>query len=195
MKIYKLIPAIMGDIGAIEKTRSNTQQNYKFRGIDDVYSALQPLLVKYGVFYIPKVLARESIERQSKSGTALIYTTVTMSFTFVTDDQSFIEVVTVGEAMDSGDKSSNKAMSMALKTAAIQLFCIPTQEDMDTENHSPEVLPRGPMPSTPPKSIDHPTVCARCNTAMKRTQKNDAWYCPNYQDKSRGEHSYTKDHP
>lgn len=196
MKIYKLIPIIMGEIGAIEKTRTNDQQRYKFRGIDDIYSALQGPLVKNGVFYIPKVLKREFIERASKSGGTLLYTTVTMSFTFMADDGSNIEVITVGEAMDSGDKSSNKAMSAALKYAVIQLFCIPTHEDNDTENHSPEVTP--PKPFTPNElapvsDSSYPPRCTRCRAPMKRAEKNNGWFCPNWKDKTQGEHSYLKD--
>jgi hypothetical protein len=39
----------------------------------------------------------------------------------------------IGEAMDSGDKSSNKAMSAAYKYAAFQAFCIPTEGDNDAD--------------------------------------------------------------
>jgi len=40
--------------------------------------------------------------------------------------------------MDSGDKATNKAMSIAYKYAAFQAFCIPTEEtaiDADAEVH------------------------------------------------------------
>ena len=35
--------------------------------------------------------------------------------------------------MDSGDKASNKAMSSAFKYAFIETFCVPTEEDKDTD--------------------------------------------------------------
>ena len=41
--------------------------------------------------------------------------------------------------MDSGDKSSNKAMSAAQKYAFLQVFCIPTEEPKDTENDTHDV--------------------------------------------------------
>jgi hypothetical protein len=44
--------------------------------------------------------------------------------------------------MDSGDKASNKAMSVAYKYAFMQIFCIPTEEEKDTEYKSPEVKPK-----------------------------------------------------
>ena len=41
--------------------------------------------------------------------------------------------------MDSGDKATNKAMSIAYKYACFQVFCIPTEEmkDPDAETHEP----------------------------------------------------------
>lgn len=53
-------------------------------------------------------------------------------------DGSIHTVTTYGEAMDSGDKATNKAMSIAYKYAAFQAFCIPTEEtaiDADAETH------------------------------------------------------------
>lgn len=136
--IFQKIPEIMSEIGFISKDRKNTQQGYQFRGIDDVYLALQGPLAKAGVFFSTKVIDQKREEKPSKSGGILIYTILTVKFTFYAQDGSNFSSTTVGEAMDSGDKSSNKAMSTALKYAMLQLFCIPTEGDNDTENHSPE---------------------------------------------------------
>jgi hypothetical protein len=153
-KIFELIPKIMSEVGAIEKTRTNTQgSGYKFRGIDDVYAALQPLLYKHGVFFVPSVLKTVREERQSKAGGNLIYTVLEVKYTFFADDGSTFESVVTGEAMDSGDKSSNKAMSAALKYVLLQVFCIPTEEEKDTEYHTPEVLPKSDAKAdSPPPS-------------------------------------------
>lgn len=141
MKIYAQIPKIMAEVGAIGKDRKNAQQNYSFRGIDDLYLALHGVLHRNGVFFAPTVLKYSREERESKNGGALIYTVLEVKYTFYADDGSHFEVVTVGEAMDSGDKSANKAMSVALKYALLQVFCIPTEEEKDTESQSHEVKP------------------------------------------------------
>lgn len=148
-QIYELIPKIMTDVGAIGKDRQNQQQGYKFRGIDDVYNAMQAPLAKHGVFYVPKVLKRDREERPTKNGGVLFYTMLEVQFTFYAPDGSSIEAVMVGEAMDSGDKSSNKAMSAALKYALLEVFCIPTEEDNDTENQSPQPAARQQAKPTP----------------------------------------------
>lgn len=146
-KIYELIPKIAEEIGAIGKDKKNAQQGYNFRGIDDVYNAANPAMIKHGVFTTTKVSDVRREERQSTQGKALIYTTLLLETTFWAQDGSSVTTVTGGEAMDSGDKSMNKAMSAALKYAFFQTFTIPTQEMVDSENETHQVAPRQQMTS------------------------------------------------
>lgn len=142
MKIYQAINAVQADLAkvGIAKDRRNTQQGYKFRGIDDVYQSLSPLLAKHGLCILPRVIERKVTERQTQKGGVLFYTVVHMEFDFVAaEDGSKHTVSTVGEAMDSGDKSSNKAMSAAYKYAAFQAFAIPTEGDNDNDATTHEV--------------------------------------------------------
>lgn len=140
--IYQAINSIMQDVDAIGKNKKNAQQGYSFRGIDDMYNALQPLFKKHNVFIASNVLESKREERQTAKGGTLIYTIAKCQFKFFTVDGSFIESVLEGEAMDSGDKSTNKAMSTALKYALMQMFLIPTEEKLDTEFETHEVLPK-----------------------------------------------------
>ena len=131
--IHEQIPKVMASIGAIGKDRKNPQQGYQFRGIDDLYNACNSALSEHGVFAVPTVENISREERTTKSGGALIYTILTMRYTFYASDGSYFEATTIGEAMDSGDKSCNKAMSAAQKYAFLQVFSIPTEEPKDTE--------------------------------------------------------------
>lgn len=142
-EIFKKIPEVMADIGAIGKSRNNPQQGYKFRGIDEVYNAVNAALSKHGIFCAPTVLSMSREERQSQKGATLLYTILNIKYTFYASDGSFFECVTVGEAMDSGDKSCNKAMSAAQKYAFFQVFSIPTEEHKDTELETHEVKKAG----------------------------------------------------
>ena len=142
MKVYEKIAAVTADLSriGIAKDSKNAQQGYQFRGIDQVYGALSPLLSKHGLCILPRVKDRQVLERQTKSGGALFYTTLIVEFDFVAaEDGSKHTVITVGEAMDSGDKSSNKAMSAAYKYAAFQTFCIPTEADNDADATTHEI--------------------------------------------------------
>jgi hypothetical protein len=152
--IYTLINKVMSEVGGVEKNQKNTVQGYSFRGIDDLYAALQPPLVKYGVFFCTDVEKLEQSGRESKTGGVLTCTVLTVKFTFFAPDGSSIMVRTIGEGMDSGDKSCSKAMSTALKYALLQLFCIPTSEPKDSEHDSPEpVYKREPVAATGEREI------------------------------------------
>ena len=137
-KIYAAICSIIGDIGAVTKTKKNTQQGFMYRGIDDVMNALQPMLAKYHVFVAPTVLEQFRSDRDTKAGGISHLSIFKIKFTFYADDGSFVEAVTVGESDDTGDKGSNKAMAIAFKYALFQVFCIPTEEMPDPDAGTPE---------------------------------------------------------
>lgn len=145
-QIFKKINSILQEVDAIGKNKTNPQQGYKFRGIDDMYNALHPLFAIHGVFITSDILSSKREERQTKSGGNLIYTIVTCKFTFYAEDGTNVSSTLEGEAMDSGDKSTNKAMSTALKYALMQMFLIPTEEQLDTEYKSPEVKGKNTEP-------------------------------------------------
>ena len=143
-KVYAAIAKVMAGVGkdGIQKDRKNELQGYKFRGIDDVYNALSAHLVAAQLVILPRVLKRDVTERVSNKGGALFYVVLDVEFDVVSaEDGSKHTVRTVGEAMDSGDKATNKAMSAAYKYMAMEVFCIPTDADNDADAHTHEVKP------------------------------------------------------
>lgn len=141
-KIYTKISDAMQDIVAISKEKKNTQQNYMFRGIDDVYNDIQPILKTHRLFTVPETLEERSEERKTAKGGTLIYRILKIKYTMYADDGSCISSVVIGEGMDSGDKASNKAMAVAHKYFLMQIFCIPTADPKDPENDSHDVAPK-----------------------------------------------------
>lgn len=141
--VYEAIAAVQGELAkeGIGKDNYNDQQKYKFRGIDDVYNALASLLAKSGLCILPRVLSRTVTERVNKNGTALFYVVVDVEYDLVLASmpESRHTVKVCGEAMDSGDKATNKAMSAAYKYACLQTFCIPTEGDNDADKTTHEV--------------------------------------------------------
>ena len=136
-KIYASIIAAMADIEPIAKGQKNEKQGFSFRGVDVIMNELQPILKKHGLFIVPKVVLVTRSEKATNSGGVLLYSVVTMEYTMYAVDGSFVVGSTVGEGMDSGDKASNKAMSVALKYFLLQTFCIPTDDakDPDFDSH------------------------------------------------------------
>jgi hypothetical protein len=170
--IYSLLSKVMSEVGAVEKSNRNSQQNYSFRGIDDLYAALHGPLVKNGIFFCTDVEKIDRSEKESKGGSLLTCTVLTCKFTFFAPDGTSISVRTVGESMDSGDKSCSKAMSTALKYALLQLFCIPTSEPKDSEYDSP-----APVYNKNPKAIeqDNTQVSQEDWENVKTIGKQNRW--------------------
>ena len=143
LNIFEAINKTMADIGAIGKNTKNLQQGFMFRGIDAVMNALNPAMIKNGIFIVPQVLEQTREERTTAKGAVLIYSICKMKYTFYAQDGSSVEAIVIGEGMDSGDKATNKAMSIAFKYAAFQVFCIPTEEMKDPDAEAHEVQPKG----------------------------------------------------
>lgn len=152
--IYSAISSVLSEIGAIGKEKKNQTQGFMYRGIDDVMNALQPVMAKYKIFVVPEVLEMTREQKETKSGGNLNYSILKIKYTFYTDDGSNIQAIVVGEAMDSADKATNKAMSVAFKYACFQVFCIPTEEtkdpDADTHDLKPQIPPKQFTPQTIP---------------------------------------------
>ncbi len=156
--VHQKIIQVMKLTGAIGKEKQG--MGFKFRGIDDVYNALHDVLADVGLFSVPEILEERSEERATKSGGVLIYRILKIKYTFYAEDGSNLSLTVMGEAMDSGDKASNKAMSVAHKYALLQIFCIPTIEDKDPESGpQPDLKPRGnESKPIPPKAPAPPPI-------------------------------------
>lgn len=165
-KIYSAIAAVMRETSAISKGRENQQQRFKFRGIDDVMNELHPTLAKCGVFIVPEVLEEHRTEGKTKTGGLMFYTLQKIRFRFYAEDGSFIDSVVIGEAMDTGDKASNKALSIGFKYACLQVFCIPTEDEKDPDGQSHEMSPTAQQER---QAAQHPSS-AQWSAAKKQTK-------------------------
>lgn len=150
-KIHAAMAAVMKAIEPVAKGRKNPQQGYNFRGIADITKACQRLMAENGIHVVPwRVIRERRCVRQTSKGGDMHHVVQRIEWRFYADDGSHVSCVTTGEAMDMGDKASNKANSAAFKYALINAFCIPEDDpDADTENSSPETASgakRGKVP-------------------------------------------------
>lgn len=159
MNIYESITAAMAEGYSIGKNSKNSQQGFMYRGIDAVMNTFQPILSKYKIFVVPTVLEERREDRTTSKGSALIYTVLKIKYTFYAEDGTFVDCVVIGEGMDSGDKSANKAMSVAMKYAMFQIFCIPTEEMIDPDGESHDLAPKRKGPP--------PLFCESCGSEIK----------------------------
>ena len=141
--IHEAMVAIMGEADPIAKSRTNSGQGYNFRGVAEVYQALQLVLVKHGVFTTSEVIGEPVYtEYTTSKGTLTFRTRAVFRFRFNHTTGGAVTTDTIGEGMDTGDKASNKAMSVAHKYALLQAFMIPTAEPKDPENDNHDVASR-----------------------------------------------------
>lgn len=130
--IHTAINAIMKEVGYVQKTKV-TGLNYTFAGESALIQALRPSMVEHGVYvYVARVFDVKRENYTTAKGTQMVNTCVTGVVAFVhAPSNTQIEVTSMGEGSDSGDKSQNKAMTGLYKYALRQTFCIETGDDPD----------------------------------------------------------------
>ena len=146
--IFSAIAGVMRDVGAVAKEKEfespiGKKGNYMFRGIDDVMNALHPAMVNNKIFVVPEILEQIRETRTSNSGAQMQVSICKIRYTFFAEDGSSVYAIVIGEGMDTGDKATNKAMSIAFKYACFQVFCIPTEEMQDPDAERPELEDEG----------------------------------------------------
>lgn len=152
--VYTAIFNVMNELDAISKGRRNQQQGYAFRGIEDIYNSLHPLCAKHGLVTFPRVISREEQIYENKNGTRMIRVVLAIEYSFVGRDGSIHTCGPIySEAMDSSDKASNKALSVAHKYAMIQTFMIPTEDLDDSDKETLEIDVNMKKNETKPKPI------------------------------------------
>ena len=142
MNIYESVAAVQSDVDFIGKDKQvQSGGTYKYRGVDQVLNTLHPLFAKHKVFAVPEVL--EILERETRTtqkGGSVLYQVLKVKYTFYAEDGTSVSATVVGEAMDSGDKVSNKCMSVAYKYACFQILSIPTEENTLDPDDTNEAL-------------------------------------------------------
>jgi len=145
MNIFQALNEVMKEVGAVRKNERNTHQNFNFRGIDSVINAVSPAFRKHGIFCTPSVISSEYESVQvGQNRTVMGHARVMVTYTFHAADGTSVAATVSAESMDSGDKATAKAMSVAYRTALLQTLCLPTDDadpDADTYERSPVTAP------------------------------------------------------
>jgi hypothetical protein len=150
-KVYAAISAVGAELSktGIQKLQANPDDQYQFRGIDDVVKRLSPALALAKLCILPRVLERSVVERLGTNGGLLVSVSLKVAFDLVSaDDGSQHTIEAYGEALDGADKATAKAMTAAYKCAVLQTFCVPVSgsEDADATTHRLKVSEHVPEP-------------------------------------------------
>lgn len=150
LHVYVAINAVATDLAklGLSKGQRNKDQGFNFRGIDDLYNAIAPLLAKHKLILIPRVDQRIETQRTLKSGATMYAVALHVNYHMRSAvDGSWVDGATFGEGADMADKATNKAMSAAYKYFAIQTFAIPVVGSEDPDLDSPGDVDEAPTRS------------------------------------------------
>ena len=139
--VVEALLSVMGEVQAIGKKDRNAQQGYSFRGIDATVNAVGPAFRKHGVICLPLSCEAHYRDATTTTGKQAREVTVIVSYRFYGPAGDYLDCQVPGESMDSGDKGSPKAMSVAYRTGLLQALCIPTDEpepDSQTFERAPD---------------------------------------------------------
>jgi ERF superfamily protein len=139
--ILKRLLSVRQEIGAIEKNKKMDMgggRGYTYRGIEDLYLAVQELLNKHGVVTVttvqPGTMNFSSFESTTKGGFTKLNTrcTAVVNVTFFDpEDGSSVTASGLAEGVDDSDKAAGKATSYGMKNVYFHTFVVPTQDPDD----------------------------------------------------------------
>lgn len=126
--VIQALANVMAEVTSIGKDDFNAFHQFNFRGIDTVLKRVGPAFRNHGVVPIPEVRQIDSADLTAKDGKHKRGVTLTVAYTFYGPRGDSITTVVPGEANDTEDKATSKAMSVAFRTALLQVLAIPTGE-------------------------------------------------------------------
>lgn len=127
-QIFEAMTRVMAEVRAVGKDGWNDHQKFKFRGIDSTVNAVSPALRKHGVIVVPKILKIEYRDVKTTTNKPAREVSVRVRYRFYAADGSYVDAIVPGEAMDSADKGTAKAMSVAFRIALLQALALPTDD-------------------------------------------------------------------
>lgn len=182
LNIHQRLAAAIKASGAFAKTgkMSGGGGNFAYHKIDDVVDHLRDILLDAGIAILPSVKScdvAEFTEPRSSGGDRRVYhSTAFISVRLVNIDKQddFIEMVTVGDGIDYGDKSTGKAFSYAMKNLLLSVFQLRGQPDNEDTDHDHAVPPRQQQASRPA-----PPPASKPPLPSMEERKKAPWAVPN----------------
>lgn len=126
--IQVALAAVKNAVGAVGKNQRNTAQNFNFRGVDAVVNAAAPALNEHGVIILPRLVSYTYEQITTSGGKQAAHVIVEVEYVFTGPAGDSLISRVPAEAIDFGDKAVPKAMSVAYRTALLQVLNLPTDE-------------------------------------------------------------------
>jgi molybdopterin converting factor small subunit len=128
--VIQALARVMLELPGIGKT-NESEQGYKYRGIEAITAHAQQLLGRHCVVFVPRVVERKTVEFSinnrpwTEDQATIIYTVYGPGG--VQDSIEVGPLIALGR--DNSDKGMNKCMTQAFKYALLQTLCIGDHKD------------------------------------------------------------------
>ena len=157
--IFQRMSKITQEMAAVAKNLQvgEGKSQYKAVGEADILAAVKPLEAKHGVYSYPvsrEVIESGTMERDGKYGKSVqLYLRIKVTYRFLCIDNpdSFIEIESFGDGVDTQDKAPGKAMTYADKYALMKAYKIITGDDPDQYESEPQEKVTSKKPAYPPR--------------------------------------------
>lgn len=126
--VIEALADVMAQVTSIGKSDFNDFHKFNFRGIDTVLKHVGPAFRDHRIVPVPELREVHSDDLTAKDGKRKRGVTLKVAYTFYGPRGDSITTVVPGEANDTEDKATSKAMSVAYRTALLQVLAIPTGE-------------------------------------------------------------------
>lgn len=177
--VHEAWARVMRDVGGVAKKDRNQAQGFNFRGIDAVVNAVGPAMRSHGVFLVPQRMEAQYRDIEvGKNRSAMRECTISATYRVFGPGGDWFDTQVVGESMDSGDKGTAKAASIALRILLLQSLMIPTDEpDPDSVSHERAAPPRqtSGAPHTPGDHEDQRARALIASHTKRWTEAGDQW--------------------
>jgi hypothetical protein len=157
--VLEALNHLMGRVGYVQKTASDGLP-YTFASEPEFIRAVRPHMVDLGLTIHPiKQEHIETVQYLTARGAQAFNRVFRVTFRIThSPTKEHLDVQTIGEGTDYGDKSCNKAMTVALKYALRQSLLIETGDDPDQFNSDDFVADKTSKTKPRPKSSGGPRV-------------------------------------
>lgn len=157
-----------GSTAQVKDKTGKVLYTYKYRGADDVVSLAGAALRAHGVDVIPV-----KIETQYKISGQATTCMVTVTYEVSSLGEGTFQGVSVGEAIDFGDKATVKALTQAYRVFLTTALTLPTYNVSWDSDASPVQRPMPPTPEELRDEMLNPKTSRQRMAAMYQEFKRD----------------------
>jgi len=141
--IHEAILSVMNEVDYVQKEKKKGV-GYSIKSEEGVLSVIRPAMMNNGIIMFPvdvKDIHHSKYEAgQYKNTWNRIVATHVYRFLH-TASGTYVDIATLGDGADTGDKAGNKSMTTSKKYALLEVFLLRTGDDPDeTQSPSPETL-------------------------------------------------------